>query len=85
MLIDQSIDVTVDRCLCLRRSIDRLIHRRIQTPTHPRHQGDLTDVEATLKAGKGVLDGLAGAEESIVYSSYYKAASEYHKVGSVRG
>lgn len=42
-------------------------------------QGELTDVEASLKAGKAVLDGLAGAE-SIVYSAYYKAASEYHKV-----
>lgn len=51
--------------------------------THDHHppkktQGDLTDVEATLKGGKAVLDGLAGAE-SIVYSNYYKAALEYHK------
>ncbi len=70
------------------RSIDSSIDPNTYPSTphpHPRHQGDLTDVEATLKAGKGVLDGLAGAEESIVYSSYYKAASEYHKVGRVRG
>jgi 26S proteasome regulatory subunit N9 len=42
-------------------------------------QGDMTEVEATLKAAKNVLEGLAGAD-AIVYSSYYKAASEYHKV-----
>ena len=44
-------------------------------------QGDLTDLEATLKSSKTVLEGLAGAE-AIVYSAYYRAASEYHKVTS---
>lgn len=55
--------------------------RRLTDPSLSRaSQGDLTDVEGTLKAAKGVLDGLAGAE-AIVYSAYYRAASEYHKVG----
>jgi hypothetical protein len=68
--------------------LDPFIHLSIHlshplsTQNHP--QGDLTDVEAGLKAGKAVLDGLAGAEESIVYSSYYKAASEYYKVCGLR-
>lgn len=78
-------------------------------------QGDLTDLEAKLKASKGVLEGLAGTiymadmcvyvcgkesrarasserksddffiflvtgAEAIVYSAYYRSASEYHKV-----
>jgi 26S proteasome regulatory subunit N9 len=42
-------------------------------------QGDVAEVEATLKAAKTVLEGLAGAE-AIVYSSFYRAASEYHKM-----
>ncbi len=42
-------------------------------------QGDMQEVEGTLKAAKGVLEGLVAAD-AIVYSSYYQAASEYHKV-----
>jgi hypothetical protein len=52
--------------------------------TQRNSKGDVTEVEATLKSGKAVLDGLAGAEEAIVYSNYYKAASEYYKVGDGR-
>ena len=40
-------------------------------------------MEGTLKSSKTVLDGLAGGE-SIVYSNYYRAASEYYKAGGIK-
>lgn len=42
-------------------------------------QGDMRDLDTLLKESKATLDGLAGAE-TIVHSSYYRTASEYHKV-----
>jgi hypothetical protein len=42
-------------------------------------QGDLSEVESTIKSGKEVLEGLLAAE-TIVHSAYYHAASEYYKV-----
>jgi len=42
-------------------------------------QGDVREVEPNLKAAKLVLEGLTGAD-AMVYSAYYRAASEYHKM-----